>query len=90
MNYASPRHPLRLSRRAQFGWDSRGVRQEEGYSEEEALLGSVGAELISGRYFYLRSFNLQRRRVTCRAGTYPFDRRESEVPFQAQLQPSHR
>jgi hypothetical protein len=72
LNYASPQHPLRLDRRGRFRWDTRGQRQEEGFTQEDALIGRVGAERITGQYEYYRSFTLGRRDVTCQTRSYPF------------------
>ncbi len=70
-NYASPQQPIRLDRRGRFRWVSKG-RQEEGFAEEEALTGRVGAGRVTGRYEYLRSFTLPHRDATCQTGSYPF------------------
>jgi len=70
-NYASPQQPIRLDRRGRFRSVSKG-RQEEGFAEEEALTGRVGAGRVTGRYEYFRNFTLAYRDVTCQTGSYPF------------------
>lgn len=79
--YASPESPLRLSGSGKFRWDSSGRPQEEGFTEEEFLVGRVGHDFVTGRFEYHRSYNLQHRRVRCQTGTYPFG--PSAVPFRA-------
>jgi hypothetical protein len=50
--YAFPDSPLRLGRREGFRWDTRGERQEEGFTVEHFLAGRVGHDSIKGRYEY--------------------------------------
>jgi hypothetical protein len=73
-NYASPENPIQLNGRGRFSSISRG-RQEEGFVEEEALFGRVGAERVTGQYEYLRDFILPHRDVTCQTRSYPISPR---------------
>jgi hypothetical protein len=79
-NYASLEQPIRLDRRGRFRWISRG-RQEEAFSEEEALFGRVGADRATGQYEYLRSFRLAHRDVICQTRSYAFS--SPLLPFEA-------
>ena len=89
-SYATPDYPWRLTRHGTFRWDTRGLRQEQGFTLEDFIAGRVGEEFVTGRYYYERGFTLRRRMVDCRTGSYPFSQGESEVPFRARLQPGHR
>jgi len=84
LNYASPEYPIRLDGRGRFRFDTRGFRQEEGFTQEEALIGRVGAGRVTGQYAYYRSFTLNRRNVTCQTRSYPFG--PSLVAFRARQQ----
>lgn len=82
-NYATPDYPLRLDGRGGFRWDTRGRRQEEGFSVEDFLVGRVGPNLLTGRYEFTRRFSLRHRRVVCRTGLDPAHPGRAEVPFRA-------
>jgi hypothetical protein len=87
--YAFPDSPLRLDRRGGFRWDTKGERQEEGFTVEDFLAGRVGRNAITGRYEYFRSMNFGHRRVKCRTGSYRLGPGETEVPFRARRQVGH-
>jgi hypothetical protein len=82
--YAFPDAPLRLDRRGVFRWDTRGLRQEEGFAEEDFLVGRVGRDSIAGRYEYSRRVNYGDRQEDCRTGSFPQKPGVTEVPFRAQ------
>lgn len=81
--YAFPDSPLRLGRRGVFRWDTRGQRQEEGFTRQEFLMGRVAPASIAGRYEYFRSSGSGDRRVSCRTGSYPLRPGVTELPFRA-------
>jgi hypothetical protein len=82
-NYATPEYPLRLDQSGGFNWDTRGRRQEEGFSVEDLLVGRVGTHLVTGRYEFTRRFSHHHRRVVCRTGLDPAHPGRAEVPFRA-------
>jgi hypothetical protein len=85
-NYATPDYPLHIDRDGAFKEESPDGVQEEGFSEEEALVGRVGAKTVTGKFEYSFSFSLPHRKVDCQTGSYPFGHRTA-VPFRARLKP---
>jgi hypothetical protein len=82
-NFAEPEYPLGISPRGGFHWDTRGERQEQGFTQEEFLWGRVSRDSVKGRFEFFRSFSLRRRTVKCRTGSFPLQRGQTEVPFTA-------
>jgi hypothetical protein len=78
-SYASPEEPLRLDRRGVFRYDTRGVIQEEGYSQTEFLIGHVGREFVVGHFEYFQSENWGRHHDRrCHSGSYPWGNTEAK------------
>jgi hypothetical protein len=85
--YAAPTFPLPIDRRRVFRYDTRGTRQEEGYSVEELLIGRAGDAAVTGRFEFSEVKSYGHRYVSCRTGSYPGSGGGISVTFRAERQP---
>jgi hypothetical protein len=79
--YATPESPLKIDPTGLFRWKSPGGLQEEGFEEEEELIGHVRRRVVTGSFEYRISHSGGHRSVRCQTGS--FTPRNARVQFRA-------